>query len=346
MGNNYKPKVSIIVPVYNMGDKIDNSIESLKNQDYSNIEIILVDDGSTDDSFAHCKELQKTDIRIKVIHTENRGSGPARNTGVENSTGEYLYFPDADDFVDPRTISHMVSAAITTNSDLVLCGYQYVDSSGKTLSKNEYKPSTVSGNTIRNNYAYYKVNCPDYGICGAPWNKLFSASVAKENHIVFPPLRRHQDEAFIARYLCVCQQATFINEMLYTYYCNNQADEWRKYPVDYIDSVNGLYDDRTKNVLLWNPNDMDTREMIHNELICNTIKALELSFSPKFDFSIKKRKAWIQKTIANSAICDIDNPRMMGIYQRVIMFFIRHEYRTLLYSALALKVKVLEIINK
>ena len=89
--------VSIVVPVYNMGNSLEVCVDSLLKQKYYNIEIVLVDDGSRDNSLEVCYKLQKRDSRIQVYHTENRGSGPARNTGIEKATGRYIYFPDADD---------------------------------------------------------------------------------------------------------------------------------------------------------------------------------------------------------------------------------------------------------
>ena len=96
--------VSIVVPIYNMGNTLERCVNSLLYQSYSNIEILLIDDGSTDNSLEICNELKKKDSRILVYHTENRGSGPARNTGIENANGRYIYFPDADDKLEKDSI--------------------------------------------------------------------------------------------------------------------------------------------------------------------------------------------------------------------------------------------------
>ena len=103
-----KPLVSIVIPIYNMGDSIESCVKSVLNQDYDNYEVILVDDGSKDNSLEVCNKIAATSALVKVIHTENRGSGPARNTGIENASGRYIYFPDADDYIEPNTISRLV----------------------------------------------------------------------------------------------------------------------------------------------------------------------------------------------------------------------------------------------
>ena len=342
---NEMPKVSVIVPVYNMGGKIRKSVESIIAQTYENLEIILVDDGSKDDSLEQCLELEKDYSRVKVYHTENRGSGPARNHGIENATGDYLYFPDADDYIEPDAIKILVSNALSTDADMVLCGYRDVDEKGKILYEKKYKQVLVSGEEIRNNYAYYKVTAPEFGLRGAPWNKLFKASVVHENNVAYPPLRRHQDEAFIGRYFCFCNSAIFISDVLYTYFTNDQKTEWEKYPVDYIDAVNGLYEERKQNVLIWNQNDKQTKDMVLKEYICNFIKALELSFSPKFSFNAKQRKAWMKKQVDRSAILSVEIPASLGLYQRIAMKLISNDSKMLLYWALGFKVTVFKIMN-
>ena len=102
--------VSVIVPVYNVGKYVGDCIESLITQSYKNIEIILVDDGSTDDSGRICDAYADKDCRIKVIHKENGGLSDARNVGIDSATGVYYSFVDGDDFLKEDTISQMVSA--------------------------------------------------------------------------------------------------------------------------------------------------------------------------------------------------------------------------------------------
>jgi glycosyltransferase involved in cell wall biosynthesis len=96
--------VSIVVTVYNMGSSIEECVLPIVNRDYENIEIILIDDGSKDDNYARCQILAAQD------NTENRGLGPARNYGIEHAKRNYIYFPDADDFLKPVAVSKMLSA--------------------------------------------------------------------------------------------------------------------------------------------------------------------------------------------------------------------------------------------
>ena len=126
------PKVSVVIPVYNVEKYLDRCIDSVVNQTYRNIEIILVDDGSPDGCPKKCDEWSEKDSRIKVIHKENQGLGMARNTGIDNATGEYIFFFDSDDFVETTLVEKCLFAIKTTASDAAVFGrYDYFDDGTK-----------------------------------------------------------------------------------------------------------------------------------------------------------------------------------------------------------------------
>lgn len=334
-------KVSIVVPVYNMEDKIEKCVQSLINQTYRNIEIILVDDGSKDDSYAHCMQLAECDSRIVALHTENCGSGPARNYGIENATGKYIYFPDADDYLAPDAINILVDAMEEGKYDLVVFGFRNVNQDGKEISVKRYENSEKDGDTIRNSYSPYMTTKSEFGIQGAPWNKFFDLGVIREFRVEYPPLRRHQDEGFISRYMCHAKRVHFIENVLYTYYVNDLQAEWKKYPVDYIDSVIGLYEVRKETILKWNVKDTITRDMIEKEYICNIIKSMELSFSPKMNLRGSKRKEWIKEAIKKSKVKKMKFPACFKMpYQKICLSLIHNNHLSILYLLLKVKVKI------
>lgn len=332
------PLVSIIVPVYNMGDRIETCVKSLMEQEYPNVEILLIDDGSKDDSLNHCRNLELQDSRIHVFHTENQGSGPARNYGIEHANGEYVYFPDADDYLEKEAIGILVYEIKKQECDLVVFGYKNVGTSGNQISIKDYPEMFRDGEIIRNDYADYIGTTCRFGIQGAPWNKFFSMSVIREHDITYPSLRRHQDEGFIARYMGHVTRVHFIPDVLYTYYTNDLNREWDKYPTTYIDAVIGLFEERKTNVLVWNFEDKRTHDMVYNEYICGVIKALELSFSPKFGFSKTQRKKWIENTISRTQILSIYVPDCLGKYQSIALKLIKSQSKKMLYTLLKIKV--------
>ena len=320
----YEELVSIVVPIYNMGTSIEECVSSLLDQTYTNIEIILVDDGSKDDSLEKCNNLMKQDSRIKVIHTENRGSGPARNTGIDNSNGRYIYFPDADDKLEKNAIELLVSAMENGKYDLVVFGYRSIDTKGKIAFQKKYPEMNKLGDEVRNDYSDFVVSTRKYGIQGAPWNKFFDLGVVKKYGIKYPSLRRHQDEGFISRYMCYVQNIHFIENILYIHYLNDLKKEWDKYPVNYIDAVIGLYKTRKETILTWNPEDRKTKKIIEHEYICNVIKALELSYSPKMCLNNSRRLKLIRTQISKSEILKISTPDTIGRYQKIVLAQLKH----------------------
>lgn len=290
-------KVSIIIPVYNMAQSIFDSVKSILSQTYENIELILVDDGSIDNSFELCKKLAEKNEIVKVFHTENRGSGPARNYGIEKATGDFVYFPDADDYVEPYAIEILVNAITKSQCDLVVFGYRCFDTKGRLVEEKNYPNLNINAIDVRRNYENYCNMSRQYGIQGAPWNKFFDLRKIKEFHLEFPALRRHQDEVFIARYVAHSQKICFINDVLYNYYKNDLRKEWAKYPITYSENVGQLRDYKVDIISGWNPSNNRMYDNIETEYICNYIKAMELSFNKKFRFTFTKRMSWIKEKV-------------------------------------------------
>ncbi|MBU3178169.1 glycosyltransferase [Clostridium estertheticum] len=121
-----KPLISIIVPVYKVEQYLNRCIESIINQSYQRLEIILVDDGSPDNCGQICNEFSKKDNRVKVIHKENGGLSSARNAGLNVATGEYIGFVDSDDWIDADMFRNLLDVAERENADIVQCGFQTV----------------------------------------------------------------------------------------------------------------------------------------------------------------------------------------------------------------------------
>ncbi|WP_195986700.1 glycosyltransferase [Clostridium sp. D53t1_180928_C8] len=333
-------KVSIIVPIYNMGSKLEICVKSLIMQTYKNIEIILVNDGSTDDSASICERVKEKDSRIQVFHTINMGSGPARNYGISRASGVYVYFPDADDYIEPNTIEILEKIMREGNHDLVVFGFKSVLKNDKVKKIKRYPDIIKYGDEVRNDYADYMTISSEYGIQGAPWNKFFNMKLIKQHNIKYPNLRRHQDEGFIARYMTYANSIHFIPDVLYTYYTNDLSSEWDKYPIDYIEAVKGLYAERNKNILTWNPNNKTVKELVYREFICGVIKSLELSFSPKFRLDKKNRIEWIKDTVNSSQLLENELPICLGLYQKIIYKLIKGKYFKLAYILMYFKVEV------
>lgn len=140
---NNKGKISVIVPVYMAEDSLKKSVDSIRNQTYSNLEIILIDDGSTDNSGIMCDEFAREDSRIKVIHQKNGGLSNARNVGIENATGEYIGFVDSDDYIEKDMYEVLIKEIAENNADVASISISMVRKNGQKINGTDTKEKNV-----------------------------------------------------------------------------------------------------------------------------------------------------------------------------------------------------------
>jgi len=203
--NNKKYKVSIVVAVYNAEKHIHRCIDSLLRQTYNNIEIILVDDGSIDDSSLICDNYKMKDNRIKVIHKANGGVSTARQAGLDAATGDYIIHTDPDDYVNPDMIECLLSKIIETNSDIVFCDFY--------LNDNYYSLGYKEGDDFLKLLVDVSVVC-------SCWNALIRKQFIDNNNIRFSPdwLCLSEDYLFLIRCLHACATYTYLPKAFYHYH--------------------------------------------------------------------------------------------------------------------------------
>lgn len=173
------PKVSVIIPVYNVREYLRQCIESVINQSYNNLEIILVNDGSLDDSGMICDEYSMTDKRVLSIHKENGGLSDARNKGMAIASGEYIYFLDSDDWIAPNAIETLVHYAIEHNCELVQGGFYYAYDSFLIYDDRKLKDSD-SPFILSRPQAMTELTKNEY-IKNFAWGKLYKATIIKRH---------------------------------------------------------------------------------------------------------------------------------------------------------------------
>lgn len=205
------PKVSVVVPIYNVQEYLSKCIESLLNQTFNDFELILVNDGSKDDSLNIVREYEKKDARIIVIDKQNGGLSDARNAGIAIAKGEYILFVDSDDFVEKELLEKTLNKATQTNADIVMFDvFQYYQSTGKKeVIRNVYQESQVY--TLKQNPEMITK------ILNAAWNKLYKLSLFQENRILYPWGCYYEDLGTTYRLLARAQKIAFVNEPLYNY---------------------------------------------------------------------------------------------------------------------------------
>ena len=213
-------KISVIVPVYNVAEYLAKCLLSITRQTYKNLEIILVDDGSTDVSGEICDQFAASDDRIKVFHQNNMGLSGARNTGLNQATGRYIFFCDSDDFLVEDALDIMVRKLLNDHADIVACGIAKVYDGALGKNKKEeiftdLRPGRWSGHEsviqmMRSN-----------NICTVAWNKLYRRELFKD--VRFPVSVYNEDEASVYKLLYKAGIVSYIPNALYKYYQRNDS---------------------------------------------------------------------------------------------------------------------------
>lgn len=202
------PLISVIVPIYNVESYLEECVNSILNQTYKNLEIILVDDGSPDNCPSMCDNYQKLDSRIRVIHKINGGLSDARNKGLEIATGEYISFIDSDDFIEKNMYQKMMDSILENNAELCSCSINlvYDDRIERIDNKREI---------LNDNYSVMKSYILDYNIKTPVWDKLYHKSLL--NDLYFEKGKYNEDEFFTYILLSRVKKAVVIEDCFYNY---------------------------------------------------------------------------------------------------------------------------------
>jgi len=224
-------RVSVIIPVFNAEKFLDRVMKSVLQQNYRNLEIILVDDGSSDKSIDSCHAYALIDPRVKVISRANGGPAAARNTGISNSTGEYIFFLDADDIIEPQTIEIMVAAYDRFRPELIICNFSKIETNGLKIEQEiTFKQGEqsfrgqlkeMSFESISDFVVHFLFN-PSNHLASYCWARLYRADIIKKYSISADgSMRLFEDYVFNLEYFQHIRKAIFINQPLYVYVMQN-----------------------------------------------------------------------------------------------------------------------------
>lgn len=229
-----QPKVSVIMPVYNVERYIRESIESVLNQTFTDFELIIVNDGSPDKCPQICDEYSKKDDRVKVIHKKNGGVSSARNIGVEVSIGEYVQFVDSDDVIESNTIADLVNLAQQTNVDVVIFGITSFNlENGETVSVNRSNNIITEFETkqqVKDNFAFLVHNY----LWSFSVDKLYKREIIVKNKIQFDSFYNiaGEDAIFLIDLLPHITSMYITNKNYYNYYIRNNQSVVKKFKQD------------------------------------------------------------------------------------------------------------------
>ena len=299
-------KISIIVPVYNVEKYLKKCIDSIVNQTYKNLEIILVDDGATDRSGEICDELAKLDNRIKVYHKENGGLSDARNYGVERATGDYIGFVDSDDYIDAEMYEKLYEAITKEDADVAECSFKIIYPDRVELFNDEEYYNVLGEQEYLEEYLKLKK------IFGSVWTKLIKSTIAKK--IEFPVGKLYED----------------------TYYAYDLIDIVDKYVIMDNPYYNYLMRENSITNAKFNPRIFDLVEIVE-KFHMNVYRNY-----PSLKEAADCRKMYAYFSVLNSILLE-ENFKNNTFYQQIINYF-KENYKKLLKNKYITRNRKLSII--
>ena len=209
-------KISVVVPVYNVEKYLEKCLNSIINQTYKNIEIIVVDDGSTDSCGQLCDEYAIMDKRIIVIHKKNGGLSDARNVGIDNATGKFICFIDSDDYVESNMIEKLYSVCKETNSDICCCGKFIENTSNTKISNSKDFFICSSEEALERMLTINDIET-------SAWDKIYKTSLFKNNDIKYPVNEIYEDMSTTYKVIDKAEKICHIPIPLYHYVIRNDS---------------------------------------------------------------------------------------------------------------------------
>lgn len=278
--------ISIIVPVYNVDRYLENCLKSILNQTYKNIEIILVDDGSTDESRKICDEYSSKSNNISVIHQENQGASVTRNVGVKHSKGKYVVFIDADDEVDEKYIEYLYYLIKKYNTKMCIAAYTIISQNNKKINLGfGYKEEKLSTKVCLQRLL------KEQGFTVSPCAKMYERSLFK--NIKFPEGKLFEDNGTAYKFIMECNEIAYGNESHYYYYKRDNSSTTSEFNINKIDLIE-LTDEMCNDILNKFP---ELEGVLEKKKITARFSILRMINLKEKDSKINEKRSEIEKYI-------------------------------------------------
>ena len=225
--------ISVIVPVYNVAEDLPRCLNSILAQKHSNIEIIAVDDGSSDHSGKVLDEYAQMHPNIRVIHKENGGVGSARNTGIDNAIGQYILFIDSDDYIEPNYVETHIQAMVDNHADIVTVNLKAV---GEMTQKERVMDIHSEVRTFPKYDLFTILQLYPNQVSIYACNNLYSMDILNAHHLRFSPMQEihSEDQLFNLCYYASVRTAVYIDRSLYNYHVHSNSLSRSKSPIDIL----------------------------------------------------------------------------------------------------------------
>lgn len=231
-----QPKISVIIPVFNTSKFLNKCVNSVLKQTYKNLEVVLIDDGSTDNSGILCDDFAKADKRVVTIHKQNGGLSSARNVGLDTATGEFIAFVDSDDFVEPTMIEVLLNNIIKAGSDISICSFAMETETGKPYADTP----PLKNETFSKSEALALLNEPRQDRFTVAWNKLYRKRLF--DNLRYPEGKIHEDQWLAHKLFFKAGKVSTITDKLYHYVVHEGSIMQSSNPIKHFDDIDALFD--------------------------------------------------------------------------------------------------------
>ncbi|MCB5712148.1 glycosyltransferase family 2 protein [Lactonifactor longoviformis] len=322
-----EPFISVVMPVYNAQCYLDESVKSVLNQTFSNIELILVDDCSKDKSGEICDSWALADKRVKVVHLKkNRGAGNARNTGIELASGVYLAFMDADDYIEENLYHEAVLSIGKSNLDMVIWGLteDYYNNDNKLV--------------LQNVLSLEKRNCRDLvdvrkmvielerkTLFGYQWNRLYRMELIKENNIRFEDSILYEDFFFNVLVIKYIQSMSILESSAYHYKKRMNESITARFVPEYFKLSTRRVHEMYELYSLWGMCTKDVKDILGNIYLRYILSALMRNFDNRSNMTVVEIKEWLLAVITTELYGAVSKyAAVKSKSLKVFRFFLNH----------------------
>jgi glycosyltransferase involved in cell wall biosynthesis len=323
-------KISVIIPVYNCEKYLNKCLNSVLEQTLDDFELILVNNGSLDDSAQICAKYADLDSRIRYFLRENSGSAAEpRNRGLEEARGEYIVFVDGDDYLEPDALETLYTEAVSMDYDCVIAGYtNYSDDGVVDFDVIPDGQEYMSSTEVKQYFARTYPN----GEAGYLWNKIYKRDIIEHFEIRFPSYARLEDGFFNVAYFSHVDKLKILPKVTYHYKTNAQTELFRKSPSNYYDLIEALTEHYYETIAGWGLEAADYEQEMVRFFLNETEICFENTKNPAWEMDHKACKAYLSELRGRQRMQEmLPKRKETGKYVRRVMgLFARRQYRAMM----------------
>ena len=308
--------ISILMPVYNAEKYLNETIDTIKNQSFSNWELIIVDDGSIDNSKEICTKLMNDDKRIKYIFQENLGVSHTRNVALENAQGKYIVFVDSDDLIHEDYLKILINSIEKNNSDISVCNFieRKISNTGKIedITREFYLKEVMEMSEMKD----YIMDFGNSGLLNPLWNKIYKREIIENNNITFDEkVETGEDFIFNLQYFRKVKKISFIKDSLYYYIRRNNNSITYKYIENMYEKgweIHWLLESFLKDMGFYNE---ENAYVLYGNHLTGVFSAFLNLYHDHCKLTSKEKRSYIKKIISKSYVkeCAANRKKDKGI---------------------------------